>query len=106
MPKETVPSKLKKRYEDVCNEYLQLFIKKHGYEFSFWVGDDVGDCACFIDQYFFSFSDIAYDINTKCKKGLIFEWHDYNLELGENAINYYSYSKGLRMDSPKKHSKK
>jgi hypothetical protein len=96
---KTIPlSKLKKQYVFVCNEYINKFINKQGYDFSGWVGDDVGGVACFVEQYFFSLDDIVYDINNKCEKGLIFAWQEHNLEVGsDKAINYYSYSRGLRM---------
>ena len=35
---------------------ILLFEEKHGYEFSYWVGDEPGGIACFIDQYFFNFA--------------------------------------------------
>jgi hypothetical protein len=90
---------LQKRYEKICNEYIQLFVEKHGYEFDGWIGNEVGGIASFIDQYFFSFGDIIFDINNNCEVGLIFHWQDDTIDhKDECMINYYSYSKGLRYE--------
>lgn len=87
---------LEKRYESVCKEYIDKFTKKQGLQFDGWVGNTVGGIAAFSDQYYFNFGDIVYDINAKCKKWLILEWQDVSIENTEKAINYYSFSKGLR----------
>ena len=92
-------NKLQKDYEAACNAYIKAFEKKQGYKFDGWVADDVGGIAGFIEQYYFNIHDIVWDINSKCKKGLIFEWQDETLE---HNINYYSYSKGLRPKDLKK----
>ena len=94
---KTIPlTKLKKQYEYSCNEYVKKFSNKQGYEFTDWVSNDVGGIAVFIEQYFFNFSDIIYDINNKCPKGKIFEWQDYNVEIEDKWINYRSFVKGFR----------
>jgi len=94
--------KLKEQYDLVSQEYIKHFCKKQEYEFSYWVSDHIGGIACFIEQYFFSLDDIVTDINFNLPKGLIFEWQDHNLEVKEgDQINYYSYSKGLRMNTKK-----
>jgi len=86
---------LKKEYEAICNEYIKDFVKKQGYEFSYWVADKVGGIACFIEQYFFNIDDIRYDIDNKVKKGRIFEWQDFCIENSENEcernVNFESY---------------
>ena len=92
---------LKQRFEDVCSEYIERFEKKHGYEFNFWVGSEVGGIACFCDQYYFNLSDITYDINNKCKKNEIFEWQDYQLDETNEGINFHAYHKGLRVKKVK-----
>ncbi len=95
-PKEEIKN-LKAKYELICNRYITIFCKKQGYEFSGWIADDIGGVAGFIEQYFFCFNDIFFDVNNNCKKGLIFEWQDYCLGLNGTSINYYSYSKGARL---------
>jgi len=97
---------IKEKYEKICSAYVHVFVKKHGYEFTDWVADDVGGIACFIEQYYFSLDDIRYDINNDLPKNLIFEWQEYlidnhfkNQELGieDVVINLRSYWKGLRV---------
>ena len=73
-------TKLQKDFETVANEYIRAFVKKHGYEFTGWVADDVGGIAEFINQYFFSLSAIINDINNKSKKNLIFAQQDADVE--------------------------
>ena len=94
-------TKLKETYELCCNEYAARFAKKQEIEFDGWIGDEIGGIASFIQQYFFSISDIVFDINNKCKKGLILEWQDMIVSEPEKEINYFSYSKGLRIEDNK-----
>lgn len=99
--------KLKIKFEDICNEYIEKFVKKHGYEFSYWVGDDIGGMACFIDQYFFSLDDIRQDINRGAIKELIFRWQDDCVEFDYfRDVNFNSYIMGLRPKDIKQPNKK
>jgi hypothetical protein len=84
------------QYELVCNEYIKKFCKKQSIEFDGWVGDEIGDIAGFAEQYFFSLSDIVWDINSRQPKGLILSWQDDYVSNPTKAINYFSYTKGLR----------
>jgi hypothetical protein len=69
--------KLKLKYNNICDSYIKEFEKKHGYEFSSWTpNQERGGIACFIEQYFFNFEDIVFDINNRCEKELIFRWQD------------------------------
>jgi hypothetical protein len=96
---KTIPRvKLQKQYEFSCNEYVKKFSNKHGYEFSGWVGEEVGGIAVFIEQYFFNISDIVYDINHMVAKGKIIEWQEYNLQNTE-SINFRSFIKGYRHEN-------
>jgi hypothetical protein len=97
LKEEAAIKALKELYESACNGYVELFSKKQGIEFDGWVGDEVGGIASFIHQYFFDISEIVYDINTNQPKGLIIEWQQDMIENGNVEINYYSYSKGLRL---------
>jgi hypothetical protein len=85
--------KLKEEYENVCNSYIKHFSKKQGYEFDYWIGDEVGGIASFIEMYYFHLSDIIYDLENKCAKGMIFQWQEYNTELPFENINYKNYLK-------------
>ena len=92
--------KLKKDYEKVCNQYMKLFCEKQDMYFDGFVGDEVGGIALCSD-FFFNFHDIVWDVNAKIPKGVIIEWYDAQLENPERAINYYSYTKGLRHEDLK-----
>ena len=92
--------KLKKDYEKVCNQYMKLFCEKQDIGFDGFVNDDIGGIALCSD-FFFNFSDIVWDVNAKIPKGVIIEWYDAQLENPEKAINYYSYTKGLRHEDIK-----
>ncbi len=99
MKKETPLQILRKKREAIVGEYLERFIKKEGYEFDGWVAEEIGGVASFIEQWFIGFDDIVYNIENKRPVGEIWEWLEYNLDLGTGQnINYYSYSKGLRID--------
>lgn len=87
--------KLKRDYEKACNQYMKLFCEKQDLYFDGFVNDDIGGIALCSD-FFFNFQDIVWDVNAKIPKGVIIEWYDAQLENHERAINYYSYTKGLR----------
>lgn len=83
---------LKQQYDKLCDEYIKIFERKHGYEFSCRTENIV----CFIDQYFFGMEDIIHDINHKIKKNLIFEWQDSIVEEAmvsdtSNVITFREY---------------
>lgn len=88
---------LKARYEKACNEYVKEFAKKQDIGFVGWVSDQVGYVADFGYTDIFSFRDIVWDINSSQPKGTIMQWMEDNLKFPEKAINYYSYTKGLRV---------
>jgi len=101
---------VKERHESACNEYVKLFCKKQGIEFDFWIGDEIGGIASFIQQYYFTISDIALDLNTRQPKHLILSWHndsvDYSFKHTDGfKINYLSYTMGLRYTDLKKKEK-
>ena len=87
--------KLKKDYEKACKDYIKLFCEKQDLGFDGFVNDEIGGIALCSD-FFFNFQDIVWDVNAKIPKGVIIEWYDAQLENPEKAINYYSYTKGLR----------
>lgn len=91
-------NKLKEQYEKCCNEYIEIFSKKHGIEFYFWIGDEVGSVSCFNHDFFFNFTDITFDINTNQPKNLIIEWHERE-DLNIN-VNFSSYAKGFTYEKP------
>lgn len=91
---------LKERYTIICNEYLQKFCVKQGFDYDpeyAWVAGNAGDCAN-VGDFYFSFDEIRYDIDNDIPKGKIIEWYNYTLETSmldlPVRINYPSYCKG------------
>jgi len=84
----------------IANEWVDKFCKKQEIEFDYWVADEVGGIGSFINQYFFTLSDIVYDIRTRQPKGLILQWQDeemeYCLENDGGFTSYYGYTKKVR----------
>ena len=89
-------NQLKKDYEKACNAYIKAFCKKQDVKFYGWIGDLVGSVAL-LSEICLNIHDIVWDINSKQPKGLIFTWYYDNLENAEKSINYFSYTKGLRI---------
>jgi hypothetical protein len=87
---------LSQLYEKVCMEYIDRFCKKQELDFEWWIGDRVGEIAGCGDFYF-NFSDIMLDIDTDQPKGDIITWYYESLDYPDDAINYFSYTKGLRI---------
>lgn len=92
--------KLQKDYYNICNEYIDAFIKKQSMSFEGWVGDTIGGIA-YCNDFYFNFQDIVWDVNSKQPKGAIVDWYYENLEIPEKSINYFSYTKGLRVSELK-----
>ncbi len=97
---------LKKHYDFVCNEYIKLFCEKQKIDFDGWISDEIGGIAAFISEYYFSMSDIVFDLHTNQPVNLILDWqsdgvdaHFENPEL--STINYMSYTMGLRYEDIK-----
>jgi hypothetical protein len=82
---------LKKRYVEICDEYIKAFCEKHGMDFEFWVAYQ-REVAGFGDWYI-TLSDIIYDIDNDCPKGMILAWYEAELENPDRRINYHSYHK-------------
>jgi hypothetical protein len=61
-----------------------------------WVNNDVGGIVLCSDFYF-NLHDIILDINSEQPKGQIIDWYYENLDSPEKTINYYSYTKGIRI---------
>ena len=87
--------KIKRQYEDACNEYVLAFCEKQDLYFEGWVGDTIGEIAI-CNDFYFNMSDIKLDIDTAQPIGNIIHWYYDNLE-SNNYINYCSYTKGLKI---------
>lgn len=92
---------LKTDYNRVCNKIVKIFCKKQDIDFDFWVADQVGEVAIFMNEYSFTMAEIILDLESKQPKGFILEWQrdflEFNMSRKERLdINYASYIKGLR----------
>lgn len=87
---------LLKRYERICQEYVDEFCKKQGFDFIGWTAGQIGGVAnC--SNYYFHFQSIRWDIDSDRPKGLIVEWYNHVLRHGiEGAIDYFRYTKMLK----------
>ncbi len=86
-----------KEYNSSCNKLIRIFSKKQGLAFDYWVSNEIGSMASFIEQYFFNMDEIVYDLKTEQPKGLIMKWQDDSIEHSDSRrINYKSYCMGFR----------
>lgn len=78
-------SPLFKKYQNVCNQYLQTFCQKHGLDFGdhFWVSDMPGTIA-YVGDYYVSMENIILDIEEEIPESEFFEWYDWTLKDGHN----------------------
>jgi len=87
--------KLKKEYEDCCNEYVRAFAKKQGLKFEGWISGNTGGVAIFdypVGRCLVNFPDIVYDINSNQPKGLIIKWLKYVMSSPCSDSNYFIYA--------------
>ena len=80
-------------FEVAVDRLLMEFCEKHDLRYEFSVGEDSIDIFS-ISNYFFSLSDIYFDLKSNQPKGKIIQWYDYLLD-NEIEISYYAYCKGL-----------
>lgn len=73
-----IETSLTERYETLANDYLSEFVKQTGIEDDapFWVGNDVGGCACVAD-YFVDYTTIRYVVDGKMSFEDFDEWYCY-----------------------------
>ncbi len=93
-------SEIKERLDNCIDLYTDLFCEKQEVYADGWIGDIKGGVNCFSDA-FLSFEDIRVDLELDAPKGMIFDWFWDNVDNQLNAINYYSYVKGLRIKDVK-----
>lgn len=93
-------------YNAIVGHYMAYFIQKH-YDIDdekevdyYWVADMVGTIVD-INDMFFNFDDIRFDIDNDIDKDVIFSWYDYMMEQHSinplKNINFSSYTKGARI---------
>jgi len=82
---------LKKRYEEIINEYCDKFCGDD-YYISYWVGDRIGG-ICEVSDAFLNFSDIKYCVDNDIDPDkLIIDYNDYALAEKKPA-NFESWLK-------------
>ena len=98
---------LKRQFLGICDEYLHEFCRRHEFHFEDAEWIEVGDLVQIAD-YFFSFSDIRYDVDNNIEGDTLIEWYDYDLDVHNlklayqelecktevRSINYPSWCKG------------
>jgi len=96
------PNPLQEQYRAIVTAYIRAFEKKHGYQFTGWVGKDrFGEIATFIEEYYFNLSDVLYDIDNNIPKGKIFKWQDATTDANvmnwkeQKFISYRNWLKGM-----------
>ena len=91
---------LKQQFEEVCNAYLDAFVKRHNLVSADWVGPGVCENVCANDEVFLDFDDIRYDVDNAASLSVneIWDWADYCLRLEylecPKKINFPSWCKG------------
>jgi len=83
-------------FEVAVDRLLMEFCEKHDLSYEFSVGEDSIDIFS-ISHFFFSLSDIYFDLKSNQPKDKIIQWYDYLLD-NEVEISYYAYCKGLRKE--------
>jgi len=90
---------LKQNYEKACNDYLDAFCVKHGFNRfdTYWIADRVGEIADIAD-YTVDMSTIIDDIELDAPEEEFLAWYDYCTEMhflgAETTPNFRSWVKG------------
>ena len=83
-------------FEVAVDSLIMEFFENHYLSYDFCVCNDSIDVFS-ISHFFFSLSDIYFDLKSNQPKGKIIQWYDYLLD-NEVEISYYAYCKGLRKE--------
>ena len=86
---------LKSMYATACNNYLEAFAEKHGFDMSDcgWVGGDPGGVAT-LGDYYADMATITTDIDRDAPEAEFVLWYDYSTdctELGLPECNFISW---------------
>lgn len=84
-------------FQQTTQKLIQAFCEKQELDFDYSVADNAAELASFNMELFFNISDIYHNLATNQPKRLIIEWYWDRLEKDHN-INYYSYTKGARVE--------
>lgn len=86
---------LQEKWQRICNTYLQVFCKRHGYQFdpTDWVGigeENIGTIVEVNDMYL-HMDDIRYDVDNQVPIDYISRWYYKRNELHELGVNYMNF---------------
>ena len=93
---------LQQQWQEVCNDYLRAFCKRHEYAYDpkDWIGigaENIGTIVEVNDMYI-NMDDLRYDVDNNVPADKFAKWYDKQLELHELGIevwlNYPNYCKG------------
>lgn len=95
---------LRSVYNSACNNYLEAFAKKHGFDMSDcgWVADDPGGVAT-LGDYYTDMATIITDIDMNAAEEEWLKWYDYSAECHELNLPVCNFNSWL-MGCPR-HSK-
>lgn len=71
----SIEESIKCLFESACNEYAELFAKKHGMPFDGWVSDEIGGYAWFADYYNVSMEVIRQNIDENHGVDTFLNWY-------------------------------
>lgn len=78
---------LKQNYEKACNDYLRAFCKKHGFDSSYWIADEVGGIADCNGYYSVDLKTIRTDIDEDAKEEEFAKWYEYIVKASSLDVN-------------------
>lgn len=85
-------------YRTACNNYLEAFAEKHGFDMGYcdWVGDEPGGVAS-VGDYFVDMQAIRDDIDMDAPEEEFLKWYDYTLDCHDfnlQQCNFRSWVRG------------
>lgn len=83
---QNMPNQLIDKHEQTCHQVIEAFCAKQDLDFEYWVGDAVGEIACFGDVLYFNYSDIVLDLRNNYPKGKIIDWLYHDLEYNQDRL--------------------
>jgi hypothetical protein len=87
---------VRKKYEDACNGYLQLFCRKHGYRFEpdSWAAGYAGGIAD-ASGFYVGMETLRADIDSDAPQDEFLKWYSYCMRAGALDIPFPSFDNWL-----------
>ena len=86
---------LKEKYENIVNEYLEVFSKKFEVDFEGWICGEVGGINEAADM-FLNFETIRYTVDNNVSFEDLYNWYWFCVDLNEVSINQKNYMRFLQ----------